>query len=68
MIRSALADHGGEEVGARSKFQESLRISGRNGERSGLAYSTLGLACLAGDQGDWETASTLHGIARSFLE
>jgi predicted ATPase/DNA-binding SARP family transcriptional activator/Tfp pilus assembly protein PilF len=54
--------------GARSKFEETLRFSRRNGDWVGLTYAALGLACVASDQADWERASTLHGIAQSFLE
>ena len=39
--------------GARSSFQEALRISRRTRDRSGMAYASLGLACLAADDGDW---------------
>jgi hypothetical protein len=30
--------------------------------------SSLGLACLAADQGDWRRAATLHGVAQAFLD
>jgi predicted ATPase/class 3 adenylate cyclase len=42
--------------GARPIFETALRISRRNGDRSGLAYASLGLACLAADHGDWPRA------------
>ena len=42
--------------GARSMFGASLRTSRRNGDRAGIAYASLGLACLAADQGDWHQA------------
>src|SRR5262249_33745781 len=51
-----------------SKFEETLRFTRRNGDWVGLTYAALGLACVAADQADWERASTLHGIAQSFLE
>jgi predicted ATPase/class 3 adenylate cyclase len=54
--------------GARSIFETGLRISRRNGERSGLAYASLGLACLAADLGDWHRSGLLHGIAQAFLD
>ena len=38
--------------GARSSFEAALRISRRNGDRFGIAYASLGLACLAADAGD----------------
>jgi predicted ATPase/class 3 adenylate cyclase len=53
--------------GARSSFQEALRISRRNGDRNGMAYASLGLACLAADAGDWGRAAVLHGAAQAFL-
>jgi predicted ATPase/class 3 adenylate cyclase len=54
--------------GARSVFEGCLRQSRRNGEQSGIAYASLGLACLAADQGDWGRAATLHGVAQAFLD
>jgi hypothetical protein len=53
--------------GARSSFQAALRLSRRSGARSGIAYASLGLACLAADAGDWHRAAKLHGIAQAFL-
>ena len=58
----------GDLDGAQSMFEASLTMSRRNGERSGLAYTSLGLACLAGDQGDWPRAGELHGAAQAFLD
>jgi hypothetical protein len=58
----------GDPGGARSSFATSLRISRRNGEGSGLAYATLGLACLAADRGEWSRAGVLHGAAQAFLD
>jgi tetratricopeptide (TPR) repeat protein len=54
--------------GARSKFEAALRISRRNGDKTGMAYAILGLACLAGDAGDWDRAAALHGAAQAFLD
>jgi predicted ATPase/DNA-binding XRE family transcriptional regulator len=54
--------------GARSAFEAALRISRRNGDNSGMAYAILGLACLAGDAGDWYRAAALHGAAQAFLD
>jgi predicted ATPase/class 3 adenylate cyclase len=54
--------------GARSAFGAALRISRRNGDNSGMAYAILGLACLAGDAGDWDRAAVLHGAAKAFLD
>jgi predicted ATPase len=54
--------------GARSMFEECGRISRRHGDRYGLALSALGLACIAGDEGSWDRATFLHGIAQSLLD
>jgi len=54
--------------GARSSFEEVLRSSRSHGDRYGLAYASLGLACLAADAGDWDGAAVLHGIAQAFLD
>jgi hypothetical protein len=53
---------------ARSMFKAALRISHRNGELPGLAYSSLGLACLAADLGDWHRAGDLHPAAQALLD
>lgn len=58
----------GDLDGARSTFEESLRISRRSGEQPGMGYASLGLACLATDLGDWDRAATLHGVAQAFLD
>ena len=58
----------GDLDGAGSMFEASLRISRRNGDRSGLAQSTVGLALLASDLGDWHRAAVLHGAAQAFLD
>jgi predicted ATPase/class 3 adenylate cyclase len=54
--------------GARSMFETALRVSRRNGDRSGLACASLGLACLAADRGDWQRAAALHGAAQAFTD
>ena len=54
--------------GARSSFAAALRISRRIGDRSSIAYASLGLACLAADAGDWRRAAVLHGVAQAFLD
>jgi tetratricopeptide (TPR) repeat protein len=58
----------GDPDGARSKFEEGLRLARRSGDRSGLAYASDGLACLATDLGDWHRAAELHGAAQAFLD
>jgi hypothetical protein len=57
-----------DPAGARSSFQAGLRISRRHGDRWGIAYACLGLACLAVDAGDWHRAAVLHGAAQAFLD
>jgi hypothetical protein len=57
----------GDAAGARDSFVAGLQLSRRNGERSGHAYATLGLACLAADEGDWQLAGRLHGAADMFI-
>jgi tetratricopeptide (TPR) repeat protein len=54
--------------GARPMFETALRVSRRNGDRSSLAYASLGLACLAADRGDWPRAAALHGAAQAFID
>jgi predicted ATPase/class 3 adenylate cyclase/DNA-binding CsgD family transcriptional regulator/tetratricopeptide (TPR) repeat protein len=58
----------GDLDGARSMFEESLRMSRRNGDSRGLAYACLYLACVAGDLGDWDRAGVLHGSAQVFQD
>ncbi len=53
---------------ARSMFEASLRTARRNGDRAGIAYAILGLACLAADRGDRHQAAVLHGVAQAFLD
>ncbi len=53
---------------ARASFERALRRSRRVGDRMGLAYCTLGLACIAGDLGDWYRAAELHGAAQAFID
>jgi len=54
--------------GARSTLQEALRVSRRLGSKRDMAIGILGLACLAGDLGDWHRAATLHGAAQALLD
>lgn len=50
---------------ARSMFEDGLRMSRRYGDRLGLAYSILGLACVASDVGDCDRSARLHGAAQA---
>ncbi len=58
----------GDPDGARSMFGAGLRVSRRNGDHAGIAYASLGLACLAADRGDGHQAGVLHGVAQAFLD
>jgi predicted ATPase/DNA-binding CsgD family transcriptional regulator len=58
----------GDLSGTRSMFEASLRMCRRNGDRRGMAYSCLYLACVAGDAGDWDLAGALHGSAQAFQD
>ena len=58
----------GDIEGARTSFEEGLRIGRRSGERSGIGYGSLGMACLATDLGEWHRAAVLHGVAQAFIE
>ncbi len=58
----------GDTTHAGSMFEQALRIARRNGDRSGMAYANLGLACLAADQGDGHRAAVLHGTAQAFRD
>jgi tetratricopeptide (TPR) repeat protein len=51
--------------GARSAYEAVLRIGRRNGDTWQMAGALLGLACLAGDAGDWDRAAVLHGAAQA---
>jgi predicted ATPase/class 3 adenylate cyclase/DNA-binding CsgD family transcriptional regulator len=58
----------GDPAAARSMFGAALRTARRNGDHAGLAYASLGLACLAADRGGWHQAGQLHGVAQAFLD
>jgi predicted ATPase/class 3 adenylate cyclase len=58
----------GDRDGAWSSFEDGLRMSRRSGERFGIAYAVLGLACLAADAGGWSRAGVLHGVAQAALD
>ena len=53
---------------ARATFQDGVRLSRRTGDKYSLAYCTLGLACVAGDLGDWRRSAELHGSAQAFFD
>ena len=57
----------GDLDGARSMFEDALRLSRRSGDHFGLARSSLGLACLAADRADWPRAAELQGVVETFV-
>jgi predicted ATPase/class 3 adenylate cyclase len=58
----------GDADGARSTFEAALRLGRRNGDIWIMAGAILGLACLAGDAGDWDRATALHGAAQALQD
>jgi predicted ATPase/class 3 adenylate cyclase len=58
----------GDGEGSGSMFVNALRQSRRRGELPGIAYSCLGLACLAADRGEWHRGALLHGVAQTFFD
>ena len=58
----------GDHDGARSSFEDGLRLSRHSGQRFGIAYAVVGLACLAADAGEWSRAGVLHGAGQAVLD
>ena len=62
----------GEGAAATESFGRALRTSVRTGDRPGLAYSTLGLACTAASTAtstsEWRRAAALYGVAQQRLD
>lgn len=57
-----------DPAAAREMFEDGLRLSRRTGDTYGLAYCSLGLACVVGDLGDWRRAAEMHGTAQTFFD
>jgi tetratricopeptide (TPR) repeat protein len=57
----------GDAARAAAMFEQARRVSRRSGDRHGIAYARLGLACLAADSGDGYQAGVLHGSAAALL-
>jgi predicted ATPase/class 3 adenylate cyclase/DNA-binding XRE family transcriptional regulator len=57
----------GDLDGARSGFQDVVRMSRRVGDKWALSGAILGLACLAAELVDWHRAAMLHGAADALL-
>jgi predicted ATPase/class 3 adenylate cyclase/tetratricopeptide (TPR) repeat protein len=53
---------------ARQTYTEALRASRRMGDRRTMAGALQGLACLAGDAGDWQRAAELLGASQALLD
>ncbi len=53
---------------ARGVFGEALRSSRHHGDELGLAYATLGLACVELDTGDAERAAVFLGFAEGLFD
>jgi hypothetical protein len=58
----------GDPGAAAAMLRAAVSISRRTGDRFGLGYAVFGLACLAGDAGEWQRAAELHGVAQAFLD
>jgi predicted ATPase/class 3 adenylate cyclase/Tfp pilus assembly protein PilF len=58
-----LAEH--DLGGARSTYEDVVRIARRTGDKNNLAYAIDGLARLATDLKDWPRAAMLHGAAQA---
>ena len=54
--------------GARSAFEDALRLSRRIGWKRSAAEAILALARLAADTGEWHRAATLHGAAQALAD
>ena len=57
----------GDPDGARSGFEEVVRMSRRVGDKWALSGAMLGLGCLAADLGDWHRAAVLQGATDGLL-
>jgi predicted ATPase/class 3 adenylate cyclase len=57
----------GDPDGARSGFEDVVRMSRRVGFKWALAGAMLGLGCLAADLGDWQRTAILHGANQTLL-
>jgi predicted ATPase/class 3 adenylate cyclase len=57
----------GDRDGARSGFEEVVRMSRRDGDKWALAGAIFGLGSLAADLGDWHRAAVLHGAGVALL-
>jgi non-specific serine/threonine protein kinase len=54
--------------GARSGFEDVVRMARRTGDKYGLSGAFLGLGCLAADSGDWHRAAVLYGAEHALMD
>jgi hypothetical protein len=54
--------------GARSGFEDVVRMARRTGDKYALSGAILGLACLAADLGDWHRAAVLYGAEHALVD
>jgi predicted ATPase/class 3 adenylate cyclase len=57
-----------DQAGARLKFSEGLQLARRAGDRIVVSMTVLGLACVAGDAGDFEQAANMLGAAQAIRD
>ncbi len=53
---------------AKERFRHALRVGRRTGALASVTYGLLGMACCAGDVGDWRRAALLHGAAERLAD
>jgi hypothetical protein len=58
----------GDIPAARAHLQAAAQTARQIGWESTNVPTVLGLACLAGDAGDWDQAAALHGVAQAFQD
>jgi tetratricopeptide (TPR) repeat protein len=58
----------GDLGGARSGFEDAVRMARRTGDKYALTGAIIGLACLAADAGDWHRAAMLHGAEHALMD
>jgi hypothetical protein len=58
----------GDPGNSRVKFEQTMQRCRHNGNRLGIAYAVLGLACVAVDDCDWLRAAALFGTADGLFD
>jgi predicted ATPase/DNA-binding XRE family transcriptional regulator len=54
--------------GARSGFEDVVRMARRTGDKYALSGAFLGLGCMAADLGDWHRAAVLYGAEQALMD